>query len=251
MLPVAVLAGGIGTRLLSVTGDRIPKVLVEVAGQPFIDLKLRNLRAAGFEEVVLLVGHQADQIVGHVGDGRRFGLQVAYSTDGARPRGTGGAVKQALDVLPEQFWVTYGDTLLEVDASAAEQVFSERDDWRGLMTVLENRDEWQPSNVQVVDDLVVAYDKAQTGGESRFIDYGLLLLDRFAFDAGPDAPFDLAVVFQDLIRARALGAYPVPDRFYDIGTPESLAATRGHIANDATTDPGPRPMPASAPDQGL
>ena len=237
MFPVAVLAGGIGSRLASVTADRFPKVLVEVAGRPFIDLKLRNLREAGFSEVVLLVGHQADQIVAHVGDGRRFGLKVAYSADGARPRGTGGAIKEALHLLPDQFWVTYGDTLLEVDVTAAERAFAAHDDWRSLMTVLENRNQWQLSNVQVLGDLVVAYDKSRPSEGSRFIDYGLLLFEGSAFTANSEDNFDLAVVLRDLIRARVLGAYVVHERFYDVGTPEGLAATRAHLARATTAGP--------------
>ena len=56
-MPVVVLAGGLGTRLLEVTGDLMPKVLVPVDGRPFIDYKLRGLARLGVGEVVLLVGH--------------------------------------------------------------------------------------------------------------------------------------------------------------------------------------------------
>src|SRR5712692_2156565 len=119
MLPVAVLAGGLGNRLHAVTGDALPKALVPVLGRPFIDWKLEGLAAAGTHRVVLLVGHHGGQIRAHVGDGRRYGLSVEYVEDGPVLLGTGGAVARALPSLADAFWVTYGDTLLEFDVAAA------------------------------------------------------------------------------------------------------------------------------------
>lgn len=224
-LPVAVLCGGLGTRLADIAGDTQPKVLVQVAGRPFIDHKLENLAASGFREVVLLVGRHGDDVRDHVGDGHAFDLVVRYCDDGGVLRGTGGALRNALGKLPRAFWVTYGDTLLEIDAVGAEAEFT-RSGHLGLMTVLHNRDRLATSNTAVDGELVVAYNKDPVPDGAEHIDYGMLVLTREAFDLVPaSVPLDLAPILHALIERRLLGAWEVRRRFYEIGTPEARHET--------------------------
>ena len=98
MLPVAILAGGLASRLQPLT-RHTPKSLVVVAGRPFIFHQLELLHSQGVRRVVLCVGHLGEQIEAAVGDGRRFGLDVEYSFDGSRLLGTGGALKRAIRAL--------------------------------------------------------------------------------------------------------------------------------------------------------
>jgi NDP-sugar pyrophosphorylase family protein len=227
MLPVAVLCGGRGTRLRGITGDRVPKALVPVAGHPFIEWKLENLAAAGFRDVVLLVGHLGDQIRAHVGDGRGLGVSVRYHDDRDGPLGTGGALRSALSMLPPAFWVTYGDSLLDFDAAAAERRF-ESSPWLGLMTVL--RDPAHPSNTLVAGELVVAYGKDPAPVGAEHIDYGMLILTRDAFATASGASaFDLERVIQPLAERRMLGAFAVDRAFHDIGTEEALRETERFV----------------------
>jgi len=109
MLPVAILAGGLATRLHPLT-DRVPKSLLRVAGRPFLFHQLELLKNQGVDRVVLCIGHLGDQIMAAVGDGRSFGLAVAYSLDGRELLGTGGALKKALPLLGETFFVLFGDS---------------------------------------------------------------------------------------------------------------------------------------------
>lgn len=94
MLPIAVLAGGLATRLRPIT-DRIPKSLVEVAGRPFIDWQLEAFSQQGIERIVVCTGYLGEMVQDHIGDGARFGLEVLFSPDGPRLLGTGGALRQA------------------------------------------------------------------------------------------------------------------------------------------------------------
>lgn len=225
MLPVAVLAGGLGTRARPLTGDRLPKVLVPVAGRPFLDHKLDELASCGVERVVLLLGYGAALVRRHVGDGGDFGLSVTCVDDGGRRLGTGGAVRAALDLLGDTFWVTYGDTLLTAPMAAVERRFL-ASGLDGLMTVLHNRRRWGPSNTSVRNGRVVAYGKGDPPGTHEHIDYGLLLFRASVFERfAPGARFDLAEVVAHLAAARTLGAHVVRHRFWDIGTPEAHAAT--------------------------
>ena len=110
-----ILAGGRGDPARTTGADR-PKHLVTVAGRPFADLQLDWLAAAGVDNVVYCIGHLGDQIVDHVGDGA-FGLRIDYCDEGTDLRGTGGALRLALDEgkLDERFFVLYGDSFLRLD----------------------------------------------------------------------------------------------------------------------------------------
>jgi NDP-sugar pyrophosphorylase family protein len=228
-LPVAILAGGLGTRLHAVSGSTLPKALVPVADRPFIDHKLEELRSRGVREVVFLIGHGGDQIRRHVGTGADFGLDVTYLDDGPRLLGTGGAVKAGLPSLGPSFWVTYGDSLLDVDVDRAEKEFLSTPAL-GMMTVLRNADRVEPSNVLVEDDCVAAYSKDPRPARAEHIDYGMLLFDAEAFESvsGLHA-FDLIKVLAALIATRRLAAFVVTEPFHDIGTPETLRETERFV----------------------
>src|SRR4051812_25186993 len=120
MRTVVVLAGGLGTRIHDVTRGVTPKALVTVDGEPFLYHKLDELVRLGVERVVLLLGHQSEQIIDYVSGDRRWNLDMEFVADGRQLLGTGGSIKAAAGRLPERFWVTYGDTLLDVDLAAAE-----------------------------------------------------------------------------------------------------------------------------------
>src|SRR5579871_1802682 len=149
MVPAALLAGGLATRLRPIT-ETIPKAMVEVAGRPFIDHQLALLRGNGIRRVVLCLGYLGEQIERHLGDGAAHGLELQYSHDGDRLLGTGGALRRALPLLGEVFWVLYGDSYMDIDYQHVLDDFSQRDGL-GLMTVLKNNNSWDASNVVFQD----------------------------------------------------------------------------------------------------
>src|SRR5450432_3380682 len=100
--PVAILAGGIASRMRPLT-ESVPKALLEVASEPFVAHQLRLLASAGFRKVVFCVGYLGEQIESYIGDGNRFGVKVSYVFDGPSLRGTGGALQNALVELDRQF----------------------------------------------------------------------------------------------------------------------------------------------------
>jgi D-glycero-D-manno-heptose 1,7-bisphosphate phosphatase len=225
-----VLAGGLGTRIRSVTGGHLPKALVPVLGRPFIGYKLKSLAAMGITRAVLLLGHGASQVESYVGDGQDFDLKVEYFNDGNHLLGTAGAIRAALDLLPERFWVTYGDSLGIADLHGIEEN-NLSSSTEAVMTVLRNEDRWDASNVHVDEGLVTSYRGTPPEGGYKWIDYGLLLLPRNRFTSLPACEVrDLAVVINDLVACSALQAAEVTHRFWEIGTPEAIAATEAHFA---------------------
>ena len=228
MLPIAILAGGLATRLRPVT-ETVPKALLEVAGEPFLAHQLRLLRRHGFERVVLLVGYLGEKIQEFAGDGRAFGLDLEYSFDGAKLLGTAGALSRALPMLGNAFAVIYGDSYLPCDYGAALKAFHDSGKL-GLMTVYRNEGLWDSSNVEFTDGRILAYDKANRTPAMRHIDYGLGAFQRAAFDEAPaDQPYDLAAVYQGLLRRGELAAWESPERFYEIGSTEGIGDLGGYL----------------------
>jgi MurNAc alpha-1-phosphate uridylyltransferase len=232
-LPVAILAGGLATRLHPVT-ERIPKALVEVAGRPFAEHQIELLRRHGLTEITFLIGHLGEMVRDTLGDGSRWNVRLRYVFDGPEPLGTGGAVLRAFPDVGDPCFVLYGDSYLECDYGSIERTFlaSGKD---GLMTVCRNDDRWDRSNVLFAGGRIVAYDKRHQTPGMHHIDYGLGAFRRSAFDAyGVNDAFDLAAVYQHLLAVGRLAAYDVPGRFYEIGSPEGLAETRAHLSDGRT-----------------
>lgn len=232
MLPVAVLAGGLATRLGTVTAT-VPKLLLPVAGRPFAEYQLEWLRSEGVDRVVYCIGHLAEQIMAALGDGRDWGMRFDFVLDGPKLLGTGGALRAALPHLGDRFFVLYGDSLLTCNLRDIEQAHA-RSGRACLMTVYPNDDQWDRSNIVFRDGEIVTYDKQRRGPEMRHIDYGLGVLTSRALEAyPPDQPLDLAVVYQDQLRAGELAGYEVTARFYEIGSAAGLEETRAYLANKA------------------
>jgi histidinol-phosphate phosphatase family protein len=225
MQPVVVLAGGHGTRVRHLTGPELPKALLPVDGRPFIDFKLASLAAAGATDVVIILGHGGRALRERVDGGAALGLRVTYVDEGDELLGTGGAIARALPQLPDPFWVTYGDNLLQVPMADVERTL-EAGDALGVMTTFENRDRWELSNVSVADGFVIAHEKGDRPGTHQWIDYGMLLLRKAAFGDRPaGSQFDLGDVLRSLVAERRLVAYSVHERFHDVGTEEGWRET--------------------------
>ena len=229
-LPVAILAGGMATRLMHLT-EKIPKALIDINGEPFIVHQLRLLRSKGIVSVVICAGHLGEMIRDFVEDGRRFDIQVEYSFDGGRLLGTGGAIKKALNLLGDKFFVLYGDSYLPCDFKNIQATFEDSGK-KGLMTVFRNEGAWDTSNVEFKDGQILAYDKRRLSPRMRHIDYGLGLFQREAFDSVPDdTAYDLARLYQSLLGKGELAACEVDERFYEIGSVEGLEELKRYLAD--------------------
>jgi N-acetyl-alpha-D-muramate 1-phosphate uridylyltransferase len=223
---VVILAGGMATRLGDVT-KATPKSLVDVNGEPFVLHQLRLLKDRGISQVLLCIGYLGEQIMERVGNGWNLGLSVQYSFDGPQLLGTGGAIKKALSKLDgPAFFLLYGDAYLECDYSAVQEAF-ESSCKPGLMTVFRNEGRWDASNIEFAGGRILAYDKKNPNPNMKYIDYGLGMFRKVAFESvPPDEPYDLATLQQNLLRGDQMAAYEVSERFYEIGSPAGLEETR-------------------------
>jgi NDP-sugar pyrophosphorylase family protein len=232
-MPVAILAGGFATRLRPLT-EKIPKSLVVVAGRPFLAHQLELLHSRGIRRAVVCVGYLGEMIQREFGDGSAFGVRLEYSFDGPKLLGTGGAIKHALPLLGNEFFVLYGDSYLPVDYAPITEFFR-RSGKPGCMTVYHNEGRYDTSNVVFRDGEVVVYDKKNRSPQMQHIDYGLSLFKTPVFDSYvPDQPFDLAEVMGKLVHEKQLAGYEVRERFYEIGSPAGLAELESLLQSKST-----------------
>lgn len=232
--PVAVLAGGLSTRLRPLT-EKTPKALLNIAGEAFVIHQLRLLHSQGFRKVLLCVGYLGDLIEATIGDGSELGLDIHYSFDGPTLLGTGGALKRALPKLGRQFVVMYGDSYMPVDYRAIVQAFmlSEKP---ALMAIVKNDGRWDVSNVWFEDGALRRYDKKIRTPEMRHIDYGIAVLNAEVLVPFPDQePFDLADVYSRLVSENQMAGYEVKQRFYEIGSREGLAELDSLLRDKSAT----------------
>jgi len=217
-MQAVILAGGLATRLGARTRS-IPKALLPIAGRPFLAWQLEALRRSGFSEVLLCISHLGEQIREFLGDGSAFGVSAAYSEDGPKLLGTGGALRRALDLLQPRFLVTYGDSYLPFDYSAPLRDLATHSQALGTMSVFENAGAWDQSNTEVRGEHVVRYEKGASDAALRYIDYGAIALCREVVAERPESvAFGLDQVQTELARVGKLRAYIAAERFYEVGS---------------------------------
>ncbi|MCC6645669.1 MAG: NTP transferase domain-containing protein [Polyangiaceae bacterium] len=224
-----VLAGGLALRMRPHT-LHTPKVLLDVAGRPFVDWLLERLAACGTTEVVLCVGHLGARVREHVGGGAQAGLRVIVSDEGEEPRGTLGALRLALPHLAPEFLVTYGDSYLPFDYASPLDALSRHDDCDGVMSVFANAHRWDASNVLTDGEWVRAYEKGTTDPAFDHIDYGALALRRAVVARLPEGHRGgLDVLQRELASTRRLRAVVARERFFEIGSPAGLSSLAHHL----------------------
>jgi NDP-sugar pyrophosphorylase family protein len=233
-----ILAGGLGTRMRPIT-ETIPKVLIPVKGEPFLNHQLRWLARHGVSEVVLSLGHMGELVESHVKSSPGFGVPVRFVHEGNALRGTAGALRLASDlgVLAEDFLVTYGDSYLPIDFAWVADAFR-RSGREGLMAVFKNAGQWDSSNV-VFDaeaKMIRLYDKwhrVRPASDFAHIDYGVSALKRETLTraVAPDVKSDLAELFHALSLRGELAGLEVAQRFYEIGSPAGLTDLEGYLSS--------------------
>jgi NDP-sugar pyrophosphorylase family protein len=234
MMTLALLAGGLATRMYPLT-QKIPKSMLEVAGEPFIGHQLRLLRRKGIERVVLCAGHLGEQIAEYVGNGHQFGLEVIYSFEKDKLLGTGGALRKALPMLGDAFFIMYGDSYLDIDFKAVQDKFYQSHAL-GAMTVLKNNNQWDQSNIIYINNCIIKYDKKYREPAMQYIDYGLGILYKHVLAEWPaDKKFDLAEVYQTLVQKKQLAGIEVQRRFYEIGSVSGLKETEEYLCKQEKT----------------
>lgn len=223
-MQAVILAGGLGTRLLPLT-EAIPKSMVEVAGSPYLKHQLQLLADQQIRDIVLLTGYLGEQIEGYFGDGASLNLRISYSREQS-PLGTGGALRQARELLQDLFLLIYGDSYLPIRyADAMDRLASSGAE--GVVVVYDNRldDTSVTNNIELDNGGYVSRYEKDSPDRLSFVEAGVLALRRSVVEWLPEGVVSLETeIFRKLIAAKQLAALVTTQRFYDIGTPDRLAA---------------------------
>lgn len=230
--PIAILAGGLATRLHPITLE-LPKSLLLINGQPFIKWQLELLASRGVESVVLCLGHQATAIMEFVGSGQRYGLRIEYSIEKSK-LGTGGALKNAESLLGETFGVLYGDSYLPIDYL---EIFDKYQNAKKsvLMTIHENRNKFDVSNVLFQPYGSLYYSKSNRLPQMKYIDYGFSVLSFETLKLiPPGVPSDLSDTLESLSRSGEVYGYEIAERFYEIGSFQGILELEEYLRKETT-----------------
>lgn len=220
-MQVAIIAGGLATRLGEIT-KKIPKSMIPIAGKPFLHYQIELLRKAGIYDIVLCIGHLGEQIESYFGDGSNYDVNIAYSYEKGKLLGTGGALKNAAGLLQDKFFTLYGDSYVNLDFSAVMSYFMSFNKL-ALMTIFKNYGRYDTSNIAIEGNLIRQYGSRNKNDNLVYIDYGVSLFRKKVLDLVPaDSVYPMGDIFKQLIEREELLAFEVPQRFYQIGSPEGL-----------------------------
>lgn len=216
---IAILSGGLATRLYPITKD-IPKSLININGRPFIDYQIKLLIKKGITKIVFCLNYLGEHIIDYLNKKNFDNLEIKYSWDGKEPLGTGGALKKALPLLDNDFFVLYGDSYLNIDYKSMYNAFiSSKND--AMLAVYKNNNKWDKSNTIVKDGRVIFHSKTANNKRMHYIDYGLSVLSKKYFLNQPKR-FDLSLLYESLTKQNNLDAFIAKERFFEIGSKKGI-----------------------------
>jgi MurNAc alpha-1-phosphate uridylyltransferase len=224
-----VLAAGRGTRMRPVT-DRLPKPLVEVAGQPLIDHAIDRLADAGVERVVVNLHYKGEMIADRLA--MRGRPRIEFSREETLLE-TGGGVKRALPLLDEYFFAVNGDILWLDGVSAALTRLAQAFDPERMDALLLLQRTASAIGYDGIGDYFLDPSGApRRRGEREVAPYifaGIQILHRRLFAGIDDTVFSLKRLYDRSEEAGRLGGLLHDGEWFHVGTPEGLAATEARL----------------------
>ena len=226
---VAILAGGKGTRLASISKG-LPKTMVKIAGIPMLEHQLKLCKEHDFTEIALLVREGHEIINDYFGDGSSFGVNLKYVID-SHPKGTGGALIGAANILKNDFLVIYGDTYLDVDLSNFFNTYLASKSNACLF--VHPNDHPNDSDIVVTDDIgyvrtIHGYPHPKNLFAPNLVNAALCAINKKSFlevtEKGKKCDLVKEIFPQFLKKNKTLYTYKSPEYIKDAGTPKRLEA---------------------------
>lgn len=235
-MQAVIMAGGKGTRLLSVTNDEIPKPMARVSGKPILEWQVECLKNSGITDIVLVTGHLGEKIEEYFGSGERFGVKITYLRE-LQPLGTAGSFYFLKDMLvTDYFLLVFGDVIFDVDIGRMERFHNEK---KAVATLFVH-----PNSHPLDSDLVVTDPYARiTGFDSKnnkrdtwynnCVNAGLYILSTeiCSFVKEPvKTDLEKNILMPMAENGRDIYAYHSPEYIKDVGTPERMETAARELA---------------------
>ncbi len=230
MRQAVVLVGGKGTRLGALAKDS-PKPLLPISGDKrFLDFLLENLARHGVREIILLAGHMGELVAQRYDGARVWDAQVSVIIEPS-PAGTGGALRYALDRLDDTFFMSNGDSFLDMNYLALGQAL--KPSFEGALALRQVSDVRRYAHVTLADGVITGFrEKDEAAQGSGLISGGVYALRRSVLDRIAQVPASIETeVFPGLAAQGKLAGLAVDGYFLDIGLPETLAQARAETAD--------------------
>lgn len=213
-----ILAAGRGERMRPLT-DHTPKPLLEVGGKPLIVWHIENLKATGFEDIVINIAWLGDKIPAALGDGSKYGVKLLYSNEqqeGALE--TAGGIIKALPLLlsdsaDKPFLVVNGDVWCDFSYTNISPL--KNDDLAHLIMV--NNPEHNPKG-----DFSLADSRLNEAGESKYTFSGIGYYHPDLFKNLDQGKRALAPILREKMHDNKISGELFSGDWRDIGTPERL-----------------------------
>ena len=229
MYQIVILAGGLGSRLGKLT-IKTPKALIKINKKPFIDYQLKYLSNQGFKNVLICVGYLGYKIKKYVGNGKKFKLNIKFSTENSKLLGTAGCIRKAKSLLDENFFIIYGDTFLPVNFKNIQKNFKKKNS-NAMITILKNNNNLDKSNVYLNGNKIL-YKKNSKLKKMNYVEYGASIFNKKLFLQKKYKKYnDLSDLFNVLSKKSKLDYLIVKKRFYEIGSVIGLKETKKYLSS--------------------
>lgn len=218
-----ILAGGFGSRLRPLVADR-PKPMAIINGKPFLEFLISELVAQGITDIVLGVGYLSNQIEDYFGNGQDFGVKIRYSKED-QPLGTGGAIRNAIKILDDDFLVLNGDTFVDLNIK---ELIEHHQSCGSKFTIVLTKEalEEQRGSVLIDQNGFVTSFNDTTIKDSDNKDYtnaGIYIINKShvkSIKRQQKVSLENAVIPSLLWAGEKIMAHVIAGKYYDIGTPD-------------------------------
>ena len=226
-----IMAGGKGSRLLSITNDEIPKPMVPVDGKPLLEYQVEELKTYGIKKIVMIVGHLGEKIVDHFKDGKDFGVEIDYIFE-KEPLGTAGAFYYLKDKIDaKDFMLVFGDVFFDMDFDRMEDFHFKN----SALTTLLAHPNGHPYDSDLIqtDDTgrVIGFDSKHNVRDywyDNMVNAGMYIINKRLLDLVKEpvkTDFEKDILANQVRLGANIYAYHTPEYVKDVGTVDRINAT--------------------------
>lgn len=227
-MQAVIMAGGKGTRLVSITKDEIPKPMAPVLGKPILEWQVERLKENDISEIIMIIGHLGNKIIDYFGNGKNFGVNIRYIEE-KEPLGTAGALYFLKEYLEEEYFLlVFGDVIFDIDIKRMEKYHLDKHSIATLFV--------HPNSHPFDSDLVVTDDNGKIisfDSKNNIRDYwydnsvnaGFYILDKSICN-GIIKPVKIDLEKEILLKLidnnKEIYAYSSPEYIKDVGTVDRI-----------------------------
>ena len=226
-----IMAGGKGSRLLSITNDEIPKPMVPVDGKPLLEYQVEKLKTYGIKKIVMIVGHLGEKIVDHFKDGKDFGVEIDYIFE-KEPLGTAGAFYYLKDKIDaKDFMLVFGDVFFDMDFDRMEDFHFKN----SALTTLLAHPNGHPYDSDLIqtDDTgkVIGFDSKHNVRDywyDNMVNAGMYIINKRLLDLVKEpvkTDFEKDILANQVKLGANIYAYHTPEYVKDVGTVDRINAS--------------------------